>query len=305
MIYTCTFNPAVDYKFDIDNLQLGKLNRIKNEYYEIGGKGIMVSKLLNNLDIPSKAIGFLAGFTGEHIRNELKKYVFIHDNFIKVDGNSRINMKLKHMDDETEINGSGPTVIQEDFDRILDILGNIYEDDYFVISGSAPNGIENAYEQMANSCKGKKINYVVDTSGSQLLVSLKCKPFLVKPNIHELEEISNQKLAKDEDIVKECRKLIKLGAKNVLLSRGNKGAILVTKENSWKIAAPSGKVLSTTGAGDSMLAGFIANYIGSKDIISAFKFSVACGSATAFSKIVATKAEIELLVDNLKVEEIL
>lgn len=304
MIYTCTFNPALDYKFSIDEVVVGGLNRIKNEYFEVGGKGIMVSKLLSNLNVNSTALGFLAGFVGRYIHDELKNYPNITDSFTEVEGNSRINMKMKHTQSETEINGSGPVITEQSFDSLLSVLDSLSEEDYFVMSGSAPNGIPDAYERIANHCNGKQSNYVIDTSGEQLIGSLKCNPFLVKPNKQEMMELFSLKNDDVQTLVGSAKELLRKGAKNVLLSLGGEGAIFVNNEYTLKIAAPKGTVKSTIGSGDSMVAGFVAKYIETKDIKEAFKFSVACGSATAFSKVIAKEEEINELYKIVEIEEI-
>ncbi|XMB87094.1 1-phosphofructokinase [Mycoplasmatota bacterium WC44] len=304
MIYTCTFNPALDYKFKLNDLKIGGLNRIDNHLFVIGGKGINVSLLLNNIGVDSVAIGFLGGFVGDYIETEINSKPNIVSKFIRVEGTTRINLKVKSSEIETEVNANGPAINNGDFDKLLELIDKFSKEDYLIISGSDPKGIANSYKIITNLCKEKGINFIVDSYGNNLLSTLENKPFLIKPNIHELEETFGFDSNGLDDVVKYGSKLKELGALNVLISLGSEGAVLITKNKVLKASAPKGEVKNTTGSGDSMVAGFVSKFIECNDFKESLKYAVASGSASAFSDYIAKKEEIEGLLDLIEVNEV-
>lgn len=300
MIYTITFNPALDYIVRVEDFKLGEVNRTSYEEVYAGGKGINVSIILKNLGVSSVALGFIAGFTGEEIERRVKKSGCITD-FIKLDkGLSRINIKLKS-EVESEINGQGPNITDEDLEELYKKLDLLDKDDILVLAGSIPKTLpENIYEIILDRISDKKIKCIVDATGELLLNVLKYKPFLIKPNHNELAELFNADIKDEEDIIKYGKELRKLGARNVLISRAGDGAIFIN-ENGEVIncKAPFGRVVNSVGAGDSMVAGFIAGYLKNKDLKEAFKMGVATGSASAFSEGLATKEKVERLLKEI------
>lgn len=297
MIYTVTFNPSLDYIVSIDNFTLGAVNRTNKEIVNPGGKGINVSMVLSNLGYSSTALGFEAGFTGKEIVRLMEERG-IQSDFIKADkGLSRINTKVRS-DDETEINGMGPGISNEDIDKLYAKLDNINDGDTLVLAGSIPSVMpETMYSDIMKRLSGKKLNIAVDATKDLLMNVLKYKPFLVKPNNHELGEIYGVKLATRDDVVPYARKMQSEGARNVLVSMAGEGAVLLAEDgNVYQSVAPSGKVSNSVGSGDSMVAGFIAGYLASKDYEQAFYMGVCTGSASAFSEGMATKEAVRELL---------
>ena len=261
MIYTITFNPALDYIVKMDDFNLGHVNRSSCESVYAGGKGINVSIVLNNLGVKSKALGFIAGFTGQEIEREVREFGCDTD-FIKLkNGMSRINVKIK-ADVESEINGGGPDIPEEALEELYEKLNCLTEGDILVLAGSIPKTMPvDIYEKIMESLQDKGVKFIVDTTGESLLKVLKYKPFLIKPNHHELGDLFNVKLNGNDEIIEYAKKLKEMGARNVLISMAGDGAILI-KENGEVITSnvPKGKVKNSVGAGDSMVAGFIAGY---------------------------------------------
>ncbi len=296
MIYTLTFSPAVDYIVDVDDLKIGAINRTKNEIFMPGGKGINVSIVLSNLGMKSKALGFVGGFSGEFIKDELKKKN-IETDFVDVDGITRINMKIRSSE-ESAINGMGPILNDEDINKLVEKLKILNKEDYLIISGKIPASVSNnEFENILRVASENGARIVVDTEGKMLLTSLKYNPFLIKPNKEELEGLFNVTINSDLDIEVYAKKLLDKGAKNVIVSLGSDGAILVNNETVCKLAAPKGDAKNTVGAGDSLLAGFIYAYITSQDMQKALKFAIAAGSATAFSDGLASKEDINAYIN--------
>lgn len=296
MIYTLTFNPAIDYIINVENYKEGVVNRTSCEKILAGGKGINVSVVLKNLGISSVALGFVAGFTGAEIEESLRG-MGIETDFIHLDnGFSRINVKIK-ADTETEINGQGPQIDEASLKKLYKKLDTLSDGDYLVLAGSAPKTLpDSIYSDILEYLSGKNVRCVVDTTGELLTSSLKYKPFLIKPNNFELGEIFGQVLKTDDEIIQCARELVNMGAQNVLVSLGGDGAILVTADGDiLRQKAPEGKVVNTTGAGDSVVSGFIAGYMKTGDFSYALRLGVCAGSASAFSEELATKEEIELL----------
>ena len=297
MIYTITFNPALDYIVRVDNFKVGQVNRTSYEEVYAGGKGINVSIVLNNLDVENIALGYIAGFTGDEIENRVKSMGCKTD-FIKLNnGMSRINVKLKS-NEESEINGEGPAINDSDLDELFNKLDSLKEGDVLVLAGSIPNTLpENIYEIIMKRLENKNIKIIVDATKDLLLNVLKYKPFLIKPNHHELAELFNVELKDEDEIIIYAKKLKEMGAKNVLISMAGDGAIFITEDNKViKSNVPKGKLVNSVGAGDSMVGGFIAGYLNNGDLEEAFKMGVATGSASAFSEGLATKDKVyELL----------
>ena len=283
MIYTITFNPALDYVLHISNLKLGTVHYA--DYQEIfwGGKGINVSKVLGELQVPSVALGFVAGFVGEAIENGVKSE-WVTPKFTKLSsGMSRINVKLRS-GFETDINCVGPEVKMADIERLYESLTVLENGDILVLSGSVPKGVpSDIYGSIMAGLSPKGVKFVLDAEGEYLLNALKHKPFLIKPNLEELCGLFGE-VSDENDIVECAKKLQKMGAENVLVSLGADGALLLDSEAQvHRINAVSGKAVNTVGAGDSMVAGFIAGYLESEDFDYALKLGTASGSATAFS----------------------
>lgn len=300
MIYTVTFNPALDYVVTVNHFTLGSVNRTVRENVFYGGKGINVSALLANLGYESTALGFVAGFTGEEIERGVKALGFGSD-FIKVEnGMSRINLKLKS-DEESEINGMGPQITPDDVRKLFEKLGRLTKGDVLVLSGSIPAAIDDTiYERIMERLDGRGIRIVVDAEKDLLLNVLKYHPFLIKPNNHELGQMFGTELSTDEEIVEYAGKLQDMGAVNVLVSMAKDGAILVSEDGQvHKQAVAKGTVKNSVGAGDSMVAGFIAGYLDTGDYRHALKLGTACGGATAFSDGIGTKDLIMKLFETL------
>lgn len=300
MIYTVTFNPALDYVVTVNHFTLGSVNRTVRENIFYGGKGINVSALLANLGYESTALGFVAGFTGEEIERGVKALGFGSD-FIKAkNGMSRINLKLKS-DEESEINGMGPQITPDDVRKLFEKLGRLTKGDMLVLSGSIPAAIDDTiYERIMERLDGRGIRIVVDAEKDLLLNVLKYHPFLIKPNNHELGQMFGTELSTDEEIVEYAGKLQDMGAVNVLVSMAKDGAILVSEDGQvHKQAVAKGTVKNSVGAGDSMVAGFIAGYLDTGDYRHALKLGTACGGATAFSDGIGTKDLIMKLFETL------
>ena len=300
MIYTITFNPALDYISQVENFKIGKINRTKTEKILPGGKGLNVSTVLKNLGIESTALGFIAGFTGKELKRNIEEKG-IKTDFIKVEkGITRINVKISS-NEETALNGNGPEITEEDINKLLEKIEKITKEDMVILAGNIPRCINNdIYEIICKTLERNNVTFVVDATKELLMNVLKFKPFLIKPNKEELEETFNEKIESKEEIIEHAKKLQKMGAQNVLVSLGGDGAILVTNENKeYFINAPKGKVLNTVGAGDSMVAGFIAGYEKSGEYEYAFKMGVATGSASAFSMSLATKEEVVNLLKEI------
>lgn len=300
MIYTVTFNPALDYVIKVDHLTLGMVNRTIREDVYYGGKGINVSAVLKNLGIDSVALGFIAGFTGKEIKEGVER-MGIHADFISLrEGMSRINVKIKS-DEESEINGQGPVIHEDELNEILIKLDMLEDGDVLILAGSIPNTLpEDIYERIMARLEQKDIRIVVDATKDLLLNVLKYKPFLIKPNNHELGEMFHVILKNDEEIIYYAKELQNRGARNVLISMAKDGAILVTEDREiYKMGVPKGKVKNSVGAGDSMVAGFVAGYMKSQSYEEALKMGTATGSATAFSEGLATKEKVMELYKTL------
>lgn len=298
MIYTVTLNPALDYIVRLDELKKGYVNRSTQEDIQYGGKGINVSYVLNQLGIETQCLGFIAGFTGQELKRGVKEVLELNEDFIHVrNGMTRINVKVK-TDDETEINGSGPYIASEEFNLLLYQLERINSNDLLVLSGSIPKGLDHyVYCSIMEYIKHKGVKVIIDGSGQLLLNSLSYKPFLVKPNHHELADLYQVELNTIEDIQYYAMKLKEQGAQNVLVSMGKDGSLLIDEYNNiYYREACKGETINTVGCGDSMVAGFIAGIVRGYDYSDSLKLATACGGATAFSPVLAKSNEIEELL---------
>lgn len=302
MIYTCTLNPSIDYRVELDEFEVGGLNRAKENAYYPGGKGINVSRVLKNLGTDNMALGFLGGFTGQFILDFLNREK-IESDFIFHEAPTRVNVKVKTRDSETEINGKGAFISKDNQEMLLEKIRSLTKEDYLVISGSLPQGISfDFYEKMVSIAKEKGVSWIIDISGPNVKKLLHYKPFLIKPNHHELAQILEKEIATVDDVVAGAKELVQLGAQNVIVSMGGKGAIFVNDKLTLKAEAPKGTVKSTVGAGDSMVAGFLSSYIKNKDPKASFAFSVATGSATAFSDDLCRLPEANQLLPYIKIQ---
>lgn len=294
MIYTVTFNPSLDYIVSVDDFKIGLTNRTSSELLLPGGKGINVSTVLMNLGIESTALGFIAGFTGEEVVRRLEK-MGVKNGFIQIDeGFTRINLKLKSIDG-MEINGMGPAISDEKVQMLMDKLDMLGEGDVLFLSGSIPTSMpDDAYQKIMERLEGRGVQIVVDATKDLLMNVLPYHPFLIKPNNHELGEIFGVELTTRESVIPYAKKLQEKGAVNVLVSMAGEGAVLVAADGKcYDAPAPKGELINSVGAGDSMVAGFMAGYMEKQDYKYAFYMGVASGSASAFSENLATKPEIE------------
>lgn len=297
MIYTVTFNPAIDYIVHVDEMKLGMTNRTEREDIHLGGKGINVSTVLKNLGVENTALGFVAGYTGEAIEQGLAA-LGISTDFIRLpQGTTRINVKIKGKQ-ETEINGRGPDIPAEAVEQLLQKLEQVADGDVVVLAGSIPVCLpDDTYEQILKRLDAKRIKTVVDATGKLMQNVLKYRPFLIKPNHFELEELFQRKLSGQEEILPCAVELQRMGARNVLVSLAGEGALLLDETGrKHEIGVPVGTVRNSVGAGDSMVAGFIAGYEKSGDYDFALRLGAAAGSATAYSSTLATRQEVEALL---------
>lgn len=293
MIYTVTFNPSLDYIVTVEDFRLGLTNRTSSELMLPGGKGINVSIVLSNLGIPNTALYFAAGFVGDEITRKVKESGIVADAIPIDNGCSRINLKLKSIDG-TEINGMGPVIDSDRIEILMEKLDGLKEGDTLCLAGSIPASMPGTiYSDIMARLDGRGIRIVVDATRDLLVNVLKYHPFLIKPNNHELGEIFGVELKTRDSVVEYAAKLQEMGARNVLISMAGEGGVLVAEDGSvYKSEAPKGKLVNGVGAGDSMVAGFIAGYMEENDYEYAFKMGLSAGSASAFSEYLATKEEV-------------
>ena len=294
MIYTLTVNPSLDYISKIKDFNIGEINRSYEEKIVAGGKGINVSTILNRLGMDTIALGFLAGFIGKEIERKVKENQIETDFIYLHQGNSRINMKIKSNEIETEINAGGPLISKKEIALLFDKIKEMRAGDILVLAGSIPRSLDTIfYASIIKEIQDKDILVVVDSTDDLLLKTLKFHPFLIKPNKTEIEEIVKKELKSKEDMIEAANYLQQLGARNVLISLGSNGAILITESNQvYFEEAKQGMVINSTGAGDSMVAGFLYGYLIEKSYEAGLKWGVACGSATTFSLDLASKEKI-------------
>ncbi len=306
MIYTVTLNPSIDYVVNMEQLVEGMVNRVSTEHFYAGGKGINVSQILNQHGISNRALGFISGFTGNFIEGSLKEKG-IDTDFIRLSGGySRINMKIKTTTDETEINGMGPHIPKTEIDKLYRQLDLLTADDTLVLAGSIPATLpDDFYEKMMEHVQDRGVKVVVDATKNLLLNVLTYRPFLIKPNHHEIAEMFGVTISTTEDLLQYGNRLKDMGARNVLISMGGDGAILLAENGEvYRSNVPKGVVKNSVGAGDSMVAGFIAGYEKTQCYEQALRLGAASGSATAFSSDVATAEEILALVKEIVVQKL-
>ncbi len=291
MIYTVTLNTSLDYHIYIPSLSLGSTHRAQHTSMTFGGKGINVSAVLSRLDVPHVALGFVAGFTGDELCARLTEMGMTHDMIRLDEGMTRINVKL-HAGDETEINAAGPVITAEAMEALMHKLDDLNMGDTLVLSGSIPPSLpKDTYATVMARLRGKGIRCVVDAEGESLTATLPYHPFLIKPNLRELSALACRELTTDEDIVTAARDLQARGAQNVLVSLGARGAILLIEDGSCYLAdALGGKPINTVGAGDSMVAGFLAGL--PEGYENALRMGLAAGGATACAEGLGTREEI-------------
>jgi 1-phosphofructokinase len=300
MIYTVTFNPSLDYIVDVPDFKEGMTNRTSKEMIYPGGKGINVSIVLRNLGIESIALGFAAGFTGEEIKCLMAKSGVKNDFITCAKGISRINFKIRNIDG-TEINGMGPQISSEEIEELYKKLSGLKDGDSLILAGSIPASMpETIYMDILEYLSGKKLDIVVDATKDLLMNVLKYHPFLIKPNNHELGEIFGLELKSEEELIVHAKKLQELGARNVLVSMAGDGALLLAENGDvFRAKPPKGKLINAVGAGDSMVAGFVAGFKKSQSYEKAFYMGLCTGSASAFSEKLATEAEVKALLEQI------
>ncbi len=303
MIYTVTLNPSIDYIVEVEDMKLGSLNRMSRDLKLPGGKGINVSRVLNQLKIDNTATGFLGGFTGRFIEDWLREEGTSSD-FVPVGGDTRINIKLKS-GEETEINGAGPDITAAEAEALVSKLRNLQAGDIVIMSGSIPPSLGgDFYNRLIGVCKQQGAQFVIDTTGQALQQALEHNPLLVKPNHHELAELFGVAIGTREEIIMYGRKLLEAGAQHVLVSMAGEGALLITEQGVYAASAPSGQVRNSVGAGDSMIAGFVGTLSRERDVLEAFRTGVASGSATAFSDDLADGGFISRLRPQIQITQL-
>ena len=303
MIYTVTLNPSIDYIVRLDKVNVGSVNRMESDDKFAGGKGINVSRVLKRLGIDNTATGFIGGFTGKFITDTLENEA-IATKFVQVSEDTRINVKIK-ADAETEINGTGPTVSPEQLAELKEILSGLSEQDTVVFAGSSNKNLGNVvYKELISLTRQTGAQVVCDFEGQTLIDSLEFQPLLVKPNNHELGDIFGVKLEKLDEIEKYAREILAKGAQHVIISMAGDGALLVTKDGAYFAKPIKGIVKNSVGAGDSMVAGFTGEFVRSGNAVEAFKWGVACGTATTFSVDLATADFINETYEKVEVEKI-
>lgn len=300
-IYTVTFSPAIDYYVGCDGFSMGTVNRADSEIIHVGGKGVNVSVMLKNLGIDSVILGCVAGFTGEAISSMIRKYG-VNSDLVRVDGTSRINLKMNTNGVESELNGQGPVISKEVVGKIIDKILKAEDGSTIVLAGALPKGMpQDTYSRILEAIKGKDLRIVLDTSREKLLKALIYRPFFVKPNLAELNDFFHVSVSADDipSVFSYAKKLKDMGAQNVIVSLGAKGACMLSSDGKkYYIPAPEGKLVSSVGSGDSLVAGFIAGLeFFDGDYLSAFRLGVAAGSATAFTGWIAGKDDVMALYD--------
>lgn len=299
MIYTCTITPSLDYTTYLSSFKTGALNRSNDVHYYPGGKGINVSRVLKRLDVDSVAIGYVGGFVGDYIKTFLHEEA-IQTDFIETAEITRINVKIKAAE-ESELNGPGPDITKEGQQMLLEKVKAMKKGDWFVLAGSLPGSVPiSFFEQLAEICEENDVHFVLDTSGPALKKLIHMKPYLIKPNAEELGELFDTTITTKQEAFHYAEKLVALGVRHVVVSMGGEGALLVTEALALAAEAPKGQVVNTVGAGDSLVAGFVASYVHHEDATEAFRYGVATGSATAFQSDLCEKANVLELIDEVK-----
>ncbi|WP_047999959.1 1-phosphofructokinase [Lactiplantibacillus herbarum] len=303
MIYTITVNPSIDYVVQLPNMVLGSVNRLAHAAKLPGGKGINVSQILNDLEQPNRALGFIGGFTGTFISDALKqKGLDCH--FTPIADDTRINVKI-HAEGETELNGAGPDITAAEIDSFYTELADLTPDDVVVMSGSlAPSLPASFYYDIIQKVEAAGANFVIDTTGEALKKTLPSHPLVVKPNNHELADYYQTTFNSQADIIAAGQRLLAEGAQHVLISMAGDGGLLITKDAVYFSPAPKGHVINSVGAGDSMIGGFVGTFAKTHDAVESFRYGLACGSATAFSEDIATRAKIDEILPLINIEQL-
>ena len=306
MIYTVTLNPSIDHVIEMNELQEGIVNKVNIENFYAGGKGINVSKILKEHGVENIALGFISGFTGEFIKNNLEQCGIKNDFINVLNGYSRINMKIKTNENETEINGLGPSISSSNIKDLFNQLEKLSSNDILVLAGSIPPSLsDNFYEEIMKQLSTKNVKIIVDARNNLLLNVLKYRPFLIKPNHHEISEIFNKEIKTIDELIFHGNKLKEMGAQNVLISMGGDGAILITESNEiYRSNIPKGTLKNSVGSGDSMVGGFITGYLKTNDYKEALKLGVASGSATAYSDDLAKISFINELSSQIQITKL-
>ncbi|RHW51646.1 1-phosphofructokinase [Lactobacillus bombicola] len=303
MIYTVTVNPALDYVIQLEKVNGGEVNRSNNCSFLAGGKGINVSQILNQLKIDNTAWGFVGGFTGKELVQQLNQRRIVND-FVTISDVTRVNVKI-HAEQETEINAAGPKITAQEITAFKDRLSDLKQGDVVVLSGSLAPGLpRDFYKQLLPTIKAAGAEFVVDTTGAALLDTLEYKPLVIKPNHHELADLFNTSFNSDEEMLTCAHKLLEMGAQNVMVSMAGKGGYLITHDHFYHAKGAVGTAINSVGAGDSMIAGFVGTYVQTGDPAESFRIGMACGAATAFTKDIAVKSQIDAVLPQIKVEQI-
>lgn len=305
MIYTCTLNPAIDYRLELDHFELGALNRATFNKFSGGGKGINVSILLKELGTPNIALGFIGGFTGQYLKSYLKETYDLSMQFTEISDLTRINVKLQITDENTEVNAKAPKVLEEEFIQLFNQVNQLTRDDLFILGGSGINPEYDAYKVLAESCYHHQVPFIIDTEKTNLLKTLPFKPLLIKPNKFELEQLTAQPIKNETDLIVAARHLIDLGAQNIIVSLGKDGSYFINETMVYKAKPIKGVALNPVGAGDSMVAGFVSEYIKTRDLLKSYIMSIASGTATAFSYSIATKDDVLKVLKKVEIEEVI
>ena len=304
MIYTVTLNPALDYFMNHEELALGEVNRTGKTQISAGGKGIMESRMLSLVGAKSKALGFLGGFSGQYIKDFLNENQ-IDSDFTEIEDLTRINVKLKSQENETSLDAAGPKLQESEINHFLEKFDHLKEDDIVVFAGTIPKSLgEDFYERLIAKVQKQKATFVMDVDGQKLLDSLPAHPLLIKPNREELEAIFETSFKNNEQIIPYGQKLLEMGAQNVIVSMAGDGALLFTNEKVYFAQGIKGELKNSIGAGDSTVAGFLAEYSQSKDPLLAFRQAIACGTSKAFSDDMPSRAFLEEIYKKVNISEV-
>lgn len=304
MIYTVTLNPALDYFMHYEELALGEVNRTGETQISAGGKGIMESRMLCLIGAKSKALGFLGGFSGQYIKDFLNENQ-IDSDFTEIEDLTRINVKLKSQENETSLDAAGPKLQESEINHFLEKFDHLKEDDIVVFAGTIPKSLgEDFYERLIDKVQKQKATFVMDVDGQKLLDSLPAHPLLIKPNREELEAIFETSFKNNEQIIPYGQKLLEMGAQNVIVSMAGDGALLFTNEKVYFAQGIKGELKNSIGAGDSTVAGFLAEYSQSKDPLLAFRQAIACGTSKAFSDDMPSRAFLEEIYKKVNISEV-
>lgn len=304
MIYTVTLNPALDYFMNYEELALGEVNRTGKTQVSAGGKGIMESRMLSLIGAKSKALGFLGGFSGQYIKDFLSENQ-IDSDFTEIEDLTRINVKLKSQENETSLDAAGPKLQESEINHFLEKFDHLKEDDIVVFAGTIPKSLgEDFYERLIAKVQKQKATFVMDVDGQKLLDSLPAHPLLIKPNREELEAIFETSFKNNEQIIPYGQKLLEMGAQNVIVSMAGDGALLFTNEKVYFAQGIKGELKNSIGAGDSTVAGFLAEYSQSKDPLLAFRQAIACGTSKAFSDDMPSRAFLEEIYKKVNISEV-